>query len=139
MSFNPGLFIGQKLKNCEIINIFKCGNMGGMRRSLTTNTLVLISDYTKDLYKDKWIGEVLHYTGMVKSGDQDINWSQNKTLAQSKYNGVDIHLFEVVNKGEYIYRGRFELESEPYTETQKGDDDIDRNVLIFPIKSVIDL
>lgn len=42
--FNPGLSIGEILKNSDIIDTFKCGNMGGMRHSKTTNTLVLISD-----------------------------------------------------------------------------------------------
>lgn len=73
--FEPGLEIGQVLKNNDIYEIFKCGNMGGMRRSKATNTLVIVSDYTKGLYHDKWIGGVLHYTGMGKKGDQDINWS----------------------------------------------------------------
>lgn len=50
--FNPGLQIGQILKNQDIVDLFKCGNMGGMRRSKTTNTLVLVSDYTKGLYHD---------------------------------------------------------------------------------------
>lgn len=68
--FNPGLKIGQIIKNADIVGIFKCGNMGGMRRSRTTNTLVIVSDYTKGLYHDKWIGGVLHYTGMGKSGDK---------------------------------------------------------------------
>lgn len=52
--FNSGLEIGQILKNSEIVEIFKCGNMGGMRRSKTTNTLVIVSDYTKGIYHDKW-------------------------------------------------------------------------------------
>ena len=103
--FNPGLKIGQIIKNADIVGIFKCGNMGGMRRSRTTNTLVIVSDYTKGLYHDKWIGGVLHYTGMGKSGDQDIHWAQNATLAESDYNGVDVHLFEVIDAGEYIYCG----------------------------------
>lgn len=89
--------------------------MGGMRRSRTTNTLVIVSDYTKGLYHDKWIGGILHYTGMGKSGDQDIHWAQNATLAESDYNGVDVHLFEVIDAGEYIYCGRIELVSKPYT------------------------
>ena len=94
--FNPGLEIGQILKNADIVEKFKCGNMGGMRRSKTTNTLVIVSDYTKGIYHDKWIGGVLHYTGMGKSGDQDIRWSQNATLADSDFNGVDVHLFEML-------------------------------------------
>ena len=66
--FDPGIEIGQILKNSDIVEIFKCGNMGGMRRSKATNTLLIISDYTKGIYHDKWIGGVLHYTGMGKNG-----------------------------------------------------------------------
>ena len=58
-----------------MVDTFKCGNIGGMRRSKATNTLVIVSDYTKGIYHDKWFGGVLHYTGMGKNGDQDINWS----------------------------------------------------------------
>ena len=68
MAFDPGLKIGQILKNADVVDTFKCGNMGGMRRSRTTNTLVIVSDYTKGIYHDKWIGGVFHYTGMGKNG-----------------------------------------------------------------------
>ena len=136
--FNPELKIGQIIKNSDIVEIFKCGNMGGMRRSRTTNTLVIISDYTKGLYHDKWIGGVLHYTGMGKSGDQDIHWSQNATLAESNFNGIDVHLFEVIDAGEYIYCGRIELVSKPYTEVQLGEDGNERKVWMFPIRPVPD-
>ena len=136
--FNPGLKIGQILKNSEIVEIFKCGNMGGMRRSKTTNTLVIVSDYTKGIYHDKWIGGVLHYTGMGKSGDQDIHWAQNATLAESDFNGIDVHLFEVIDAGEYIYCGRIELVSKPYVDRQLGEDGNDRKVWMFPIRPVPD-
>lgn len=136
--FNPGLKIGQIIKNADIVGIFKCGNMGGMRRSRTTNTLVIVSDYTKGLYHDKWIGGVLHYTGMGKSGDQDTHWAQNATLAEFDYNGVDVHLFEVMDAGEYIYCGRIELVSKPYIDVQPGEDGNDRKVWMFPIRPVPD-
>lgn len=136
--FDPGLSIGQILKNSDIVDTFKCGNMGGMRRSKTTNTLVIVSDYTKGIYHDKWIGGVLHYTGMGKNGDQDINWAQNATLAGCGNNGVDVHLFEVMDAGEYIYCGRIELVSKPYTETQPGEDGAPRKVWMFPIRPVPD-
>lgn len=136
--FNSGLEIGQIIKNEDIVRIFKCGNMGGMRRSRTTNTLVIVSDYTKGLYHDKWIGGILHYTGMGKSGNQDIHWAQNATLAESDYNGVDVHLFEVIDTGEYIYCGRIELVSKPYTDVQPGEDGNDRKVWMFPIRPVPD-
>lgn len=134
--FDPKLDIGQVIQNTDVVNIFKCGNMGGMRRSKTTGTLVLISDYTKGLYHDKWIGGVLHYTGMGKSGDQDIHWAQNATLADCKSNGVDVHLFEVIDPGEYIYCGRIELVDKPYVEKQLGEDGTDRKVWMFPIRPV---
>lgn len=136
--FNPGLEIGQVLKNADVVDTFKCGNMGGMRRSKTTNTLVIVSDYTKGIYHDKWISGVLHYTGMGKNGDQDINWAQNSTLAECGYNGVDVHLFEVMDAGEYIYCGRIELVDKPYTETQPGEDGVPRKVWMFPIRPVPD-
>lgn len=92
--------------------------MGGMRRSKTTDTLVIVSYYTKGIYHDKWIGGVLHNTGMSKNGDQDINWAQNATLAGCSHNGVDVHRFEVINAGEYIYCVRLELVDKPYTDTE---------------------
>ena len=138
MAFDPSLKIGQIIKNADLVEIFKCGNMGGMRHSRTTNTLVIVSDYTKGLYHDKWIGGVLHYTGMGKSGDQDIHWAQNATLAECGKNGVGVHLFEVMDAGEYIYCGRIELVSKPYTEIQPGEDGNDRRVWMFPIRPVPD-
>ena len=99
---------------------------------------MIISDYTKGIYHDKWIGGVLHYTGMGKNGDQSINWTQNATLATCKTNDVDVHLFEVINAGEYIYCGRIELVDEPYMDTQPGEDGIARKVWMFPIRPVPD-
>lgn len=134
--FNPNLQIGQEISNSTLTSIFHCGNMGGMRRSRGTNTLVLIADYTKGLYHDKWIGGTLHYTGMGKNGDQSILDSQNNTLANCNTNGVDVHLFEVMDEGRYTYCGRIELVDKPYTETQPGEDGIDRLVWMFPIRPV---
>lgn len=102
--FNPGLKIGQIIKNADIVGIFKCGNMGGMRRSKTTNTLVIVSDYTKGLYHDKWIGGVLHYTGMGKSGNHDIHWAQNATLAENaKMKEFNDTLFKTKKKSPHIH------------------------------------
>lgn len=136
--FNPHLEIGQCINNEDIRRIFKCGNMGGMRRSHTTDTLVIVSDYTKGLYHDKWIGGVLHYTGMGKTGDQSLYWAQNATLAKSSYNGADVHLFEVMNPGEYIYCGRVELVAQPYTDTQPDENGTPRRVWMFPVRPVPD-
>lgn len=134
MEFNPGLKIGQVVTNDEIRNIFKCGNMGGMRRSNTTNTLIIVTDHTKGLYDDRWEGDTLHYTGMGKNGDQDINFAQNRTLNESNINGVDVFLFEVVKEREYTFLGPIVLCDTPYQEEQPGEDGRKRKVWIFPVK-----
>lgn len=127
------LKIGKKLKNDELTKIFKCAPQGGMRKSNRENALVLISDDTK-VYKDRWDGDILNYTGMGQTGDQDINYAQNKTLNQSNNNGVKVFLFEVLKKGIYTYRGPVKLAKAPYQEKQEGKDKKERLVWIFPIK-----
>lgn len=136
MSPISGFSIGQTVTNGDIVSAFKCGNMGGMRRSKATNSLIIISDHTKGLYDDKWFGDVLHYTGMGKSGDQSLAFQQNKTLAESRTNGVDLYLFEVLKSQEYIYMGQVELAGEPYQEVQKGEDGLSRKVWMFPLRVI---
>lgn len=134
MSKFPKFEIGQGVSNEDIIEEFKCGNMGGMRRSHKTNTLVIISDHTKDLYDNKWIGDTLHYTGMGRKGDQDLYFCQNKTLHESDINGITLYLFEVSNPAEYVFRGEVYLSNEPYQEIQNDDDGNKRKVWMFPLK-----
>ena len=134
MSFVPDINIGSAITNSELIEIFKCGNVGGMRRSHQTNTLVILSDHNKDLYDDKWYENVLHYTGMGKIGDQHINFMQNRTLAESTSNNVEVHLFELFKSGEYTYMGLVWLVEEPYQEVQKSADGLLRNVGMFPLR-----
>lgn len=47
-------------------------------------------------------------------------------------------MFEVTDAGEYIYCGRIELVSKPYTDVQPGEDGNDWRVWIFPIRPVPD-
>ena len=134
MAFNPPFAVGTVVSNAVMAETFKVGNMGGMRRSKTTGTLVLISDNTKGLYSDKWNEGILHYTGMGKIGDQSLDKAQNKTLAESKENGVEVHLFEVNEPGKYTYTGVVELAGKPYQETQPDDNGNPRKVWMFPLK-----
>lgn len=136
MSFEVGLRIGEAITNSRLIKIFKCGNMGGMRRSRATNTLVIISDHTKGLYNDRWVGDVLHYTGMGKIGNQQIDKTQNKTLNESKNNGVSVYLFEVFKPNNYIFMGQVKLYNNPYKERQIDDERKIRDVWIFPVKLI---
>jgi len=133
MKFESGLTQGQVIDNDELCKLFGCSPQGGMRRSLKTNTLVLISNHVDSIYDDRWIGNIFHYTGMGQKGDQSLTFNQNKTLAESSSNGVDVHLFEVNKEKEYTYQGRVTLAENPYTETQPDQDQIDRKVYVFPL------
>lgn len=136
--FKPSFKIGEIVTNDNIVKEFQCGNMGGMRFSKKKKTLILVTDHTKGLYDDIWQGDILHYTGMGKSGDQSLNFMQNKTLTQSRSNGVTVYLFEVIKKGQYTFRGKVELCDVPYQSNQKGENGLDRKVWIFPLRLLDD-
>ncbi|PHD78778.1 restriction endonuclease [Bacillus sp. AFS043905] len=130
------LIIGKVYHNQVIAKAFKCSTQGGMRRSHTTNTLVIFSDHTKGIYEDKWIinnmgEEILLYTGMGQEGDQDIDFGQNKTLNESRTNGVRVYLFEAFKTGEHVFKGQVELVEDPYTTVQNS-----RSVWMFPMRVV---
>jgi len=131
----PGLVIGRPYSNKELMNMFKCSNAGGMRRSKRTNTLLLIYNH-EGIYDDAWKGDVLHYTGMGLHGDQKLDGNQNRTLYESNTNGVDLHLFEVVQMGKYEYQGPVKLAGKPYQETQRDANGVLRKVWMFPLKKI---
>jgi len=125
---------GAIINNDEVKDIFKCSGQGGMRRSKKTNSLILVSNNVKSLYTNRWDGEILNYTGMGATGDQELLGTQNKTLLESNDNGVCVYLFEVYKPQQYTYRGEVELVSAPFQEIQKDSNNEDRNVWIFPIR-----
>jgi len=127
---------GDTLSNAGLKAAYSVGNSGGMRRSHTTNSLVIVSDHTRGIYEDRWDGDIIHYTGMGLRGDQPIDRTQNKTLAQSRSNGVEVHLFEVFQPGKYIYQGRVELAADPYEERQLDTEGKDRRVWMFPVRLI---
>lgn len=125
---------GQVLSNDDLRRVFLVSPQGGMRRSLETNSLVIVSNHVESIYDDRWIGDEFHYTGMGQRGDQSIEVAQNRTLAESDTNGVEVHLFEVDQPLKYVYQGRVQLAGEPYLESQPDVDGIDRKVVVFPLK-----
>lgn len=137
MTFIPNIRVRDVLTNQQIAEVFGCGTQGGMRRSLRTNTLVLISNHVDSIYEDRWIDGVLHYTGMGTEGNQSLDFMQNKTLSESATNGVEVHLFEVFREKEYFYAGPVVLVGTPYQETQPDQKGTDRQVWVFPIKSLL--
>jgi len=129
------LKVGHIYSNKDLMSIFKVSGQMGMRRSLKTNSLVLIAKHRPDNpYDDKWDGDVLNYTGMGLRGAQSINYMQNKTLAESETNGVNVYLFESYADNEYFYRGVVELAGKPFYVPEKDEDGTVRTVLKFPIR-----
>lgn len=137
MIFNPNIKIGQVIDNKQLMDEFLCSGQGGMRRSKRTNTLVLISKHVaskRKIYDDKQIDGIYYYTGMGMAGDQSLDYMQNKTLAESNKNNVQLHFFEVFKDNEYTYTGRVELSDKPYEDNQIDSEGNMRKVWIFPLK-----
>jgi 5-methylcytosine-specific restriction protein A len=134
--FDPGLIVGESIDNKTLANLFQCGTQGGMRRSLRTNSLILISDHVDPFYHDRWNNSLFYYTGMGLTGDQDINFMQNKTLAQSMSNGVTVYLFEKHRDKEYTFAGQVQLAGDPFQEEQLDNEKQKRKVWIFPLRLV---
>jgi 5-methylcytosine-specific restriction protein A len=124
---------GDTIDNDTLHLTFRCSLLGPMRRSQKTASLVLISDHTKSAYEDKWIGKVFHFTGMGVIGEQSLASRQNRTLEQSRENGVRLFLFEVFCEGKYVYMGEVELMDKPYRSRQPDSGKTMRDVWVFPL------
>ncbi|HEY0221433.1 MAG TPA: hypothetical protein VGC17_01275 [Lactovum miscens] len=135
------LKVGFVYKNDDLREAFKVSPQGGMRKSNTTNSLVLISKYSNDPeknpYEDKWEADgFFHYTGMGLEGDQDLNYKQNRTLNESNKNGVNVYLFESYATNEYTYRGEVVLAKAAYAINEQDTNNRIRKVYKFPLKLV---
>lgn len=129
------LIVGEKYSNSEIANTFKCSNMGGMRRSHVTNSLVLIAKHNNPLYDDQWSDDgILNYTGMGTTGDQSISFSQNKTLAIALKEGIKVYLFESYVDNEYYYAGEVELSGTIFTADEVDAEGNIRKVIKYPLR-----
>jgi len=122
------------LTNAEISQRFGVGAMSGMRLNSKRNLLVLISDPFKGLYQDRWEGDILHYTGMGKLGQQSLTYAQNKTLNESSLTAIQLHLLEAIEPLKYTYAGEVELIGAPYQEEQLDDAKQERLAWMFPIR-----
>ena len=130
------MIIHDIVSNEEICRVFLCSPQGGMRRSLKTNSLVLISGTKRSVYVDRWDGDVFHYTGMGLHGDQSLYDGQNWTLVGSPKNGVKVYLFEAIEKNRYRFEGQVELAADPYQEQQIDSEGRTRLVWVFPLKRI---
>lgn len=73
---------------------------------------------------------------MGMEGDQDLNYAQNKTLAESNNNGVIVYLFEVFSNHRYLYRGIVRLIDKPFTKKEIDFSGNERIVWKFPIQLI---
>ena len=128
------LVVGNAYTNFQINKAFGCSTQSGMNRSRSTNSLVLFVKHNKSLYDDQWDGDVLNYTGMGTTGDQNINYAQNRTLNESNTNGITVYLFECFRDNEYFYDGIVELAGTPYFSTETDVNHNLRKVVKFPIR-----
>ncbi len=129
------LIVGNIYSNSEIANTFKCSNMGGMRRSKETNSLVLIAKHNNPLYDDQWTDDgILNYTGMGTENDQSISYAQNKTLTIAEREGIKVYLFESYKDNEYYYDGEVKLAGTPYQSEEADINGAIRKVIKFPLK-----
>ena len=131
--FHVPLKPGDVIDNDTLAKIFRCGPQGIMRRSPRTNSLVLIADHTSALFEDKWVNNFFHYTGLGLPADQSLANRENKILAESKTSGVSLHLFEVHEKGSYVYDGEAELADPPFISRQADSEKNIRDVYIFSL------
>jgi len=125
---------GSNLSNDDLIRYFLCSPQGGMRRSNRTNTLVIVSNHVASIYDDRWVNDVLHYTGMGQVGHQSLEFNQNRTLKESTRNGVAVHLVEVFSARTYTYIGEVVLADMPYQEMQLDIENQERPVWVFPLR-----
>lgn len=129
------LNIGCIFTNNQLMETFSVANSGGMRRSKKNNLLILINK-KGSIYQDRLQDGKLLYTGMGLKGDQDINLGQNKTLAQSKTNGITVLLFNNPKTNVYKYEGEVILADVPFYEKQRDENGMERKVVIFPLSFV---
>ena len=122
--FMLGLKINKILTHSQLAELFQVKTLRDSRFIKETNSLILISDYTRGDHPNKWIGDTLHLTGTQK-----ISGSLYSKLADSRTNGITIHLFQVMNPQEYTYSGVVKLSADPYTEM--GPEGL---VWVFPIE-----
>lgn len=124
-NFEKSLIIGAHYTFDESAEIFRHQKFSaGICYSRKTNTIALYSVDNR-YYNDYWENDEYLYVGEGREGNQRLIRG-NKRLADSKYQGIKVHLF-IRN----IYQGVVELARPYYIEKRGG-----RDVYIFPLKKV---
>lgn len=127
------MIVGETIDNRTVCDVFGVANMGGIRVNKSRSCIVLISNNTDPTYRNEWRDGILHFVGRGSLGPQKLD-RQNNTLAKSKRNGWTVYLFEVFEKGRYVYAGEVELAADPYFSDQADARADARFVWIFPLR-----
>ena len=133
------LVLYKKYKISDLAEVFdnKAFYYGqGMVYVVKTNTLILISKYTKGrIYPDKIESGVIHYTGMGQTGDQQETFG-NKRLINAKRDNTTVYIFLVYKEGEFKFYGRVSLDQPYYFDNEPDINGSMRKVYKFPLTFV---
>lgn len=128
------MHVGETIDNRTICDFFGVAHMGGIRVNNGRSLIVLISNNTDPTYKNEWRPDgTLHFVGRGSVGPQKLD-RQNRTLANAMRRGYAVHLFEVHERGRYVYAGEVEQAGEPYMSDQPDARAEDRFVWVFPLR-----
>ena len=130
----PHLHPGESVDNRRLTEIFRCSPQGGLRRSLQTNSLVLIWDTTQSIYLNRWREGIIHYAGIGLVGDQELHRGPNRALSELPVNEVSAFLFARYERGTYTYIGEIEPAGPPIPEHQRDRTGRLRKVWVFPLR-----
>lgn len=126
--------LGACVDNRTVCDLFGVANMGGIRVNNSRSLVVLICNNTDPTYKNEWRDDgTLHFVGRGSIGPQKLD-RQNRTLANAGKRGYAVYLFEVHERGRYVYGGEVELADEPYMSDQPDARAEDRFVWMFPLR-----
>jgi len=125
--------IGEVLENKQIADMFLCSNQGGIRKSLKTKSIILITKFDCDTYRHRQQDGIFYFVGQGKKGDQSLT-RQNKSLAQAHIEGFKLYLFEMYEAKKYKFFGEVYLYASPQIESQLDEDGVLRDVFVFPLK-----
>ena len=107
--FNSNIKIGHTYYPSQLCTFLNLKSIKNTRYIKELNSILIINDYTQKT-PDIWISNTLHLTG-----SSQISSSTYSHLADSRVNGVTIHLFQILKPNQITYSGPVTLGGDPYT------------------------
>lgn len=133
--FDIGYEKGQIVAHDELCKRVHCGCMGGIRYSKDNNLLlVFLSENSKDYY-NYWENGILYYMGMG-AGNQSIDFSGNRRLADSLEKNTSVYLIERDSEQNYKFCGEVMLASKPFYKEITNQKGVNVRAVYFPLKFV---